>query len=192
MKSMKTFTLLVALMFAHIEANRLAQEFTGGEQIDLKTTVRASAQKEKMPFRHPVMETVGTVLMFILIALSNAGGLSGAGSNIPIMLIFFELEMHEAVPISAFVAVCATVYRFFVNFSQKHPNDPKRNCINYEVVEITMPFVFLGSFYGVQLGAAVGQTAQVCVFGITVAWSIKTTIKRACALLEQERQAARK
>lgn len=121
------------------------------------------------------MESIGSVLMFILIGLSNAGGLSGAGSNIPIMLIFFDLEMHEAVPISAFVAVCATVFRFILNFNQVDPNNSARSCINYEVVEITMPFVFLGSFYGVQLGHLIGETAQVCVFGITVAWSIQTT-----------------
>ena len=59
--------------------------------------------------------------MGILIALSNAGGLSGAGSNIPIMLICFDLEMFEAVPVSAFVAVVATVFRFMLNFNQKHP-----------------------------------------------------------------------
>jgi len=39
------------------------------------------------------MEIIGLVLMFILIAMSNAGGLSGAGSNIPIMLIFFNFTM---------------------------------------------------------------------------------------------------
>ena len=133
------------------------------------------------------METIGSVLMFILIALSNAGGLSGAGSNIPIMLICFDLEMHEAVPISAFVAVCATVFRFLLNFNQKHPNHPERTVINYEVVEITMPFVFLGSFYGVQLGHIIGETAQVAVFAITVAWSIMTTAKKACKLLEEEK-----
>jgi len=80
------------------------------------------------------MESIGTVTMLILIALSNAGGLSGAGSNIPIMLIFFDLDMSEAVPISAFVAGCATVFRFCKNFSQKHPNRPARNSINYEIV----------------------------------------------------------
>lgn len=60
---------------------------------------------------------IGTILMMILITLSNAGGLSGAGSNIPIMLIFFDMGMAEAVPISAFVAVCATVFRFMLNFN---------------------------------------------------------------------------
>ena len=49
--------------------------------------------KEKALFANPIMESIGCVLMAILIALSNAGGLSGAGSNIPIMLIFFDLSM---------------------------------------------------------------------------------------------------
>ena len=63
------------------------------------------------------MEVVGIVLMCILITMSNAGGLSGAGSNIPIMLIFFDFTMARAVPVSAFVAVCSTSFRFILNFS---------------------------------------------------------------------------
>jgi hypothetical protein len=31
--------------------------------------------------------------MFIVLILSNAGGLAGAGSNLPIMLVFFNLNM---------------------------------------------------------------------------------------------------
>ena len=44
---------------------------------------------KKKPFKNVRVELLGCVIMFILIALSNAGGLSGAGSNIPVMLIFF-------------------------------------------------------------------------------------------------------
>jgi len=115
--------------------------------------------------------------MILLITLSNAGGLSGAGSNIPIMLICFNMGMAEAVPCSAFVAVCATAFRFVLNYSQKHPNKniPERVTINYEVVSCTMPAVFLGSLIGVEAGPIVGQTWQMIIFGITVAWSIKTT-----------------
>ena len=143
---------------------------------------------KKVPFTHPVMESIGCVLMYILIALSNAGGLSGAGSNIPIMLIFFSLEMGEAVPISAFVAVCATVFRFILNFRQRHPKNPERVAINYEIVQLTMPCVFLGSFLGVMLGKAIGEDAQMCIFGITVAWSIQTTSKKALQLLAKEKE----
>lgn len=71
-----------------------------------------------------------------------------------------------------------------------HPYSPERCAINYEVVEITMPFVFLGSFYGVQLGHIVGETVQVVVFGVSVAWSIKTTLKKAMQLIEKENRSA--
>lgn len=125
------------------------------------------------------MQITGCVLMFFLIALSNAGGLSGAGSNIPIMLIFFDMDMAQAVPVSAFVAVCATMFRFILNYNQMHPNNSERNSINYEVVTLVMPAVFLGSLIGVVLGQMIGQIAQVVLFGITVAWSIQTTGKKA-------------
>jgi hypothetical protein len=55
--------------------------------------------------------------MFIMIALSNAGGLSGAGSNIQVILIFYKLTMDYAVPLSSCVAVCATLFRFGINFN---------------------------------------------------------------------------
>ena len=108
---------------------------------------------------HPAMEITGCFLMVLLITLSNAGGMSGAGSNIPIMLIFWGMTMHEAVPISAFVAVCATGFRFGINFKVQHPNRPERNVINYEVVTVTMPLVFLGSLTGVEMGPIIGNTA---------------------------------
>jgi len=108
---------------------------------------------------HPAMEITGCFLMVLLITLSNAGGMSGAGSNIPIMLIFWGMTMPQAVPISAFVAVCATGFRFGINFKVQHPNRPDRNVINYEVVTVTMPLVFLGSLIGVEMGPIIGNTA---------------------------------
>lgn len=78
------------------------------------------AHKWIKPFSNPDtvhMEVIGMIIMAFLITLSNAGGLSGAGSNIPIMLIFFNMKMADAVPISAFVGVSATLLRFVINFS---------------------------------------------------------------------------
>ena len=140
-----------------------------------------------IPFKdaegHVWMEIVGLILMFCLISMSNAGGLSGAGSNIPIMLIFFNFTMAQAVPVSAFVAVCSTTFRFILNYNQRHPNKPERVCINYEIIMLTMPSVFLGSFIGVFLGTYLesenGELIKMCLFGTTVAWSIFTTIKKA-------------
>lgn len=124
--------------------------------------------------------------MFVLVGLSNAGGLSGAGSNIPIMLIFFRMKMKEAVPISGFVAVVATVMRFVLGFKTKHPHSEKRVSINYEVVQVTMPAVFLGSLAGVSLNGITTEAFQVSVFGVTVAWSVWTTLTKALELRAKE------
>jgi len=124
--------------------------------------------------------------MFFLITLSNMGGLSGAGSNIPIILIFYHMDMAGAVPLSAFVAVSATTLRFILNFNQKHPHKPNANAINYEVCEITMPFVFLGSFYGINLGHMMNDVSQACIFGVTVMWSVQTTVKKIIKLRAEE------
>lgn len=146
---------------------------------------------EKVPFgQNVVFESVGLFLMIILVTLSNAGGLSGAGSNIPIMLIFFGLTMNEAVPVSSFVAVSSTLFRFILNFSEKHPTRPERNTINYEIVLIVMPAVFFGSFVGVLLGNVLSEITKVVMFGTTVAWSIYTTSKKAIELLAKEKKAA--
>ena len=88
-------------------------------------------------------------MMSLLIVLCNAGGLSGSGICIPVLLIFFKMNMDEAVPISVFIAVCGTLMRFFLNFNQMHPNKPNRLSLNYEIVLIAMPFVFLGTMMGV-------------------------------------------
>jgi len=48
---------------------------------------------------------------------------------------------------------------------------------------LTMPAVFMGSFIGVFLGTYLegerGELIKMCLFGITVAWSIYTTIGKA-------------
>lgn len=75
------------------------------------------------------MEVIGLVIMVILIALSVAGGLSGGGSNIPLMLIFFGMGMDIAVPISGFCAVSSTVYRYLVNWNVSHPTVKERSII---------------------------------------------------------------
>lgn len=95
--------------------------------------------------------------MALLICLSNAGGLSGAGSIIPLMLICFDMDMKMAVPCSAFVAVISTGLRFMMNFNQRHPNDANRLALDYEVVKLVMPAVFLGSMVGVKLGNLIGS-----------------------------------
>ena len=173
----------------HAEAAQLFEkQIKGVESAETALVTDDGVKEHKRPFTEKVeMEIAGTIIMAILIALSNAGGLSGAGTNIPIMLIFFDMTMKDAVPISGFVAVCATVFRFIINFRQMHPTNPNKLSINYEVVMIAMPAVFMGSFIGVYANSISESWVQVALFATTVAWSIYTTSKKAIQLRAKEK-----
>jgi len=62
------------------------------------------------------MEVWGIILIFLIVAISNSGGVSGASNIISVMLIFFGMKMDQAVSYSSFVAVVVTVLRFIINF----------------------------------------------------------------------------
>ena len=102
--------------------------------------------------------TVGLLLMSGLLILSNAGGISGAGSTVPIMLICFDQTMLQAVPLAVTIAVCSSTLRYVLNFFTTHPRNPQRTVINYDIVQIGMPAVFVGSLVGVEVVQFMGNT----------------------------------
>lgn len=137
-------------------AQEPAPENTTGQPVESDPVIvddeTEAGQLDTIMGNSQVMGSIGLLLLFTLVCLSNAGGLSGGGVTIPIMLIFFDMDMKVAVPVSAFIAVCSTVLRFIINFNQLHPNNPERLTINYDVVVLTLPAVFLGSLIGVKIG----------------------------------------
>jgi len=49
--------------------------------------------------------------------------------------------------------------RFILNYNQKHPMNSKRLSLNYEIVILVMPSVYLGSMIGVLIGSIIGNIA---------------------------------
>jgi hypothetical protein len=42
-------------------------------------------------------------------------------------------------------------------YKKTHPNMKERNMINYEIIRLALPFSFLGTFLGVQLGKIISE-----------------------------------
>ena len=134
------------------------------------------------------MVASGCVSIFLIVAISNAGGSSGAGNTIPLMLIFFQMDMHDIVPVSSFLAVCSTLVRFVINYDMTHPRRKERNLINYEVIEAVMPLVFFGSFAGVFIGKMLSSKVNATIYCVVITWSIVMTVQKYFKLLEMERE----
>lgn len=106
------------------------------------------------PFIWPpsLTSNLGMFFLSLLSILGNAGGIGGAGVNIPFMMIFFGLPIKECVPLAQIFGLIAALVRFFVNYKENHPNNERRTVIDYEIVTLSMPMLYLGTLLGVRIG----------------------------------------
>lgn len=109
---------------------------------------------ELTPFTFPItgLEIVGVITVFLVTVLANAGGIGGGGLNIPFMSIFLGLSIKECVPIANFSGFIAPFIRFILNFKQRHPTRKERVVVDYELISLTMPIIYLGTLFGVRIG----------------------------------------
>lgn len=113
--------------------------------------------ENKSVFPLELSEFVGSVILGLLIALANAGGAGGGEVIVPILMIFFQVALKQAVALSNFWIFCGGFTRFVVNFNQKNPNKDAKT-IDYGIVMVMFPMILLGSLFGVQINVLLPDT----------------------------------
>ena len=88
------------------------------------------------------------LVLTVLIALANVGGIGGGGLIIPIIMAFFSFSTKEAIAISGFTIFTGSVARYIYAYNQRHP-EKDATMIDYGIVIVMMPLVLVGSFVGV-------------------------------------------
>lgn len=126
----------------------------------------------KAVFPLELIEYFGSLLLGVLIALCNAGGIGGGEIIVPIILIFFSFATKQAIALSNCCIFAGSLTRFIVNFRQKHPEKDAKS-IDYSIVMVMLPMVLLGSTVGVQLNTMlpplvllVGMTLLIVIVAI--------------------------
>ena len=93
-------------------------------------------------------EIIGIIVLTVLVALANVGGVGGGGLIIPVIMGFFSFNTKQAIAISGFTIFTGSVARFLYSFNQRHP-EKDATMIDYGIVIVMMPLVSIGSFVGV-------------------------------------------
>jgi hypothetical protein len=103
----------------------------------------------------------GILVLFCIGVLATAGGLGAGGILIPYIMIFFGLPVFECVPIANAFGLISSATRFVVNYRQKHPNPLHalngRLPLDYEMVQLTMALVYIGTFFGVYISTLASE-----------------------------------
>ncbi|CDW89908.1 UNKNOWN [Stylonychia lemnae] len=134
------------------------------------------------------MEVTGLILILGLIILCNAGGLGGGGNSTPFIAVFFNLSLIECIPIGNFMGLISSLFRFIINFREKHPNNPNRLAIDYEIIELAMPVLYLGTLLGVQIGTKLKEIYLAVIFAILLFFLTYKTSKNAYKMIQDENQ----
>jgi uncharacterized membrane protein YfcA len=133
-------------------------------------------------------QTIGVALISVMNMLANAGGIGGGGIMIPFMMIFLNLPIAECIPLANSFALISSVTRFVINFNQVHPYRPWRKIIDYEVVTLTMPMVYLGTMLGVQISAYLSQLLLVLLLEVVLIYTLYKTTKKGIEIWIKENQ----
>ena len=93
-------------------------------------------------------EFFGIIILTIVIALSNMGGIGGGGVVVPFTMTFFTFSTKEAIAISGFSIFCSSIARYIYQIHDMHP-EKDVVIIDYGLATIMLPSVMMGSMIGV-------------------------------------------
>ncbi len=113
------------------------------------TETEAMAEPHKTLFPMTTLETFGVGVVFAMSMLSNAGGVGGGAVLVPITMLFFDFGIKEAVPISTALVFISALVRFIGNMPERHPKNNNKTVVDYELVNLAVPALFVGSLAGV-------------------------------------------
>ena len=134
-------------------------------------------------------EYVGAILTPLILFLSQTGGLSGGGTLIPVMILFFGFDTKQAIALSNF-SICLSSYaRFFQHFNKSHPlKEGKGVLVDYSIASIMLPMIVLGATLGVMVNKVIPALFIALILFILLAIMSIMTTKKLRRIQREERE----
>jgi len=88
---------------------------------------------------------LGDVIFAFLVALCNMGGIGGGGIVIPMIEVFYNFPIKEAVAISSVTIFMSALTRYLYYWKQRNPNKTGVVVVDYGLASIMMPTTLAGS-----------------------------------------------
>jgi len=96
-------------------------------------------------------EIIGFVLLAVLMGLCNVAGIGGGAIDVPLVMLFFQFSIVEAIAISNMIILMGTIARYIYKWRQMNPSKPQVVLVDYSLATVMMPITLAGSQIGVML-----------------------------------------
>jgi uncharacterized membrane protein YfcA len=94
------------------------------------------------------------------------------------MMIFFRIPIKECVPLANIFGLISGIVRFIYNFHTKHPNNVQRTVLDYEIITLTMPILYLGTLLGVRIQLLMTPDQVVVALMIVLLYVVYSSMKK--------------
>lgn len=137
-------------------------------------------------------ETAGLFVIIGVGMIAIAGGLGGGSLFVPLMMIFFDMNAHHAVPLSNALTFANSVVKYAFSTNEKHPYISHRPVIDFNVAIIFTPMMMLGSFVGVIFHIILPGTVSLLLLFVTLVTSSSVGFKTGFKLFKKETEEQQK
>ena len=95
------------------------------------------------------LEYVGLVVVFFVLMFTNAGGIGGGGTLLPVAIVFFRFDLKRAIALSNSTICVSAIVRYLMNSRKPHPlKETNGLLVDYNIGILILPSIFLGVVIG--------------------------------------------
>ena len=93
----------------------------------------------------------GALLIIIISAFANAGGIGGGSVIVPLLTIVFLFDVNEAIPLSKATIFAGAIINICSLVGKRNQKNPNKALIDYKLCAFMLPLMMAGTFIGVYL-----------------------------------------
>lgn len=133
------------------------------------------------------MEIIGFIVLFLCSIITTVAGIGGGVIFLPILMLMFDFNDKDAVPISISIVFIILFLRNILSIPERHPRRDKP-IINYDIALIFSPSIIMGTIFGVLINQ-ISATWLILLFIIIImSFNGIITTKNAILKMRNEEQ----
>lgn len=129
-------------------------------------------------FSYSFSESFGLIMVIIISAITNSGGVGAGTVMVPVFALFFGFSSSDAVHLSRLTIFCGAFLNFLINWNKRNSLEPNKLLIDYNLSSVMIPLHLAGAEIGVIFGKYLPSLFVTVLLFIFLLISIRKTYER--------------
>ena len=186
----RTVLLMMMMMVCFVMASEFSPSCTTSKRCKELFTDKYECDPEtkiciREKFTYSLRETIGFLILTLLISIANAGGSGGGGTLVPIFIFFFEFASAESIPLTKISMLISSGMMFFFNWNERYKKNKNSLVLDFGICAIVVPLMLAGSQIGVVFSQFSSPLLTLLLAEIFVLYCLVKICQRAIAQTRQ-------